>query len=1150
MGYMIRRVLLGVFSLIILLVGGALIVPSFIDWSSYRQPAIDAAESATGYKVTIDGPISLSLIPSPTLSVKQITVRLPEQGSDDYVAKLDRLYVSIALLPLLSGKVDVTDVQLAKPDIRVTLGADGQPTAMTPKIKVMTGGEQTPTIAPASSSGMNINLQQIAIRDGHVVVNDTRSKQIYDVQAIRADIGMDSLQGPFDVDASMIYRDVALNVAANVGKLTDAGDIPVTVKFGAPDQQTTIGFAGSLANHAGWEAQGQLDVKGRNWIDAVTKLSGQAVPAPNQPLSLTGLLTANAQSVTLDNLDFDYGDLALKGSIKTRLAATEKEKPFVQVRLSSEQALNAQKLMASFGGAAPAAASTTSVAPKQTTVSATSIKLPIDLDAEIKAPAVQLAAEPFKDVVLKLDAKNDEVRGRFVAGSIPGKGNIDVTVYPGAAGIVMLDTKLNVKDATQLVTSGLGMPIPVGVPLGKFHDVALTADISYTPNNIDARSGTIIWSGGNLSFTGSGYRQQKNGRALAVVTLGGDKLDLDDLLGVKPTPAKTTAAPAAPLRETISATTKSIKLPMDIDFALSFAKLITGGQTIGDLNAVGKLAGDSLTLSTLDIGNVQGVSLRAHGTVDDIAALKGINMNLTARAKDADATLKTFGIVPPVAGRDVGPAGIDVAYQGSVDQGSVDADVAIWGITVGAAGPVRDPFGVPQVDNLKLSVSALKSGDLIKIVQPGFKMIAPLEGAAKLTSDMMIKGKTYTLKNISGNVGTMVMKGDLTADLSTAKPALSGGLELGDVPLDALMGVSRSAPTTATKQASGSASTPRWSTEAIDTAWMRMMDLDFAVTAKSLTYNLWQLSKPSLAFSLKGGKLGVRDMNAGLFGGTLQASGDMAAAAAGQPITMNWSGKMNSVNARSLTNALVGSAMNRMDGNVGMQFDIASTGVSPSALVQGLKGTAASQGSNIMINGIDVTNLVSWLTTDLKPSTTIDGLTGSFFGGSTAFATHVGAYTISNGTVTLDKFLFDGDKASLSTAGSVSLPAWSMETKSTLLVKNNPDVPELSFTLRGPLDNPARNMGQDILKGYLNRKLEKQAGKLLQGKLGKKLDNLGLGGLLGGNDAPAAPVVEPAQAVEPVAPATTEPVPEAAPVAPQKVKPEDVLIDVLKGLGR
>src|SRR5690606_38721564 len=98
-GRMLKKILIGLGGLIVLLVAAAFIVPMVIDWNGYKAEIAEAAEQATGRKVTITGDISARLLPSPSLSAKGIAFENAPEGSDPAMVALDEVTVDVALFP-------------------------------------------------------------------------------------------------------------------------------------------------------------------------------------------------------------------------------------------------------------------------------------------------------------------------------------------------------------------------------------------------------------------------------------------------------------------------------------------------------------------------------------------------------------------------------------------------------------------------------------------------------------------------------------------------------------------------------------------------------------------------------------------------------------------------------------------------------------------------------------------------------------------------------------------------------------------------------------------------------------------------------------------------------------------------------------------
>lgn len=1161
-----KKLIIAVAGVLVVLGGVAVVVPSIIDWSKYKQPIIHMAEEATGYRISVDGPIRARILPFPAFELNKIGVQI--EGADSSpVFRADRISASLALLPLLTGHVQVGTVHLDTPDVYVHVLENGYPDV--PEILARklgwadAKGPDVPATIPSDSNtssaiASSITFSGVVIKKGHIVVQMDEGKQTHEVKDLDMDISLSDLMGPYKLDASGKYKDIDFDIDVHAGDMKDAAaDVPLEAQIRLPNQGTRMSFDGTFSRRAGGDVQGTLNVESKRIVELAHDMVGVDLPIKSGPIELKTLLSATPRNVVMDRIELLYNKSHVTGVIKTRLKDAEFPRPSVYARLSSEDTVDLRSIFSSVKPSEKKVGTSSEAKKTGAEVAQAKIpEIPFDLDVEWKAGGLQFGPDPIKNVVLTMTADKGALRGRVQAGALPGSGSLDVTIYPGSNGWIMVQGDVHVDDPGKFMKDGLGMIPPDVLAQGRVRELKLKTGLQIASGGqVRANSGTATWRGGAISFAGSGYETRGAKRPLVTLALGGQSLDLDTLMPQQKTDQKKSVAPAPEeVKGAIKKSAATINLPFDVNASASFSAIKVNGYTLNGVEGSGEISGPQVQIERLKIGNVQGASVDASGTVADLRTMSGIDLDLAVLAQDG--RVLTEKLAPEYASKwpKSGPLKLNLAYKGDLDKADVNVKGEAFGVGVALAGPVTDPLAKLSFDALQMTLTADQAGDAIRLVQPGFKTTAPLQGPMKISATTTIKDKFYGFKNLSGQFGTMSVKGEITADLTSVRPKISGGLNLGDVPLDALMGVNRGSSLVASTTASSgdAANAPisggRWSNAPINTAWMRSFDADFTVAANRVSYNLWSMSDAGLNLNLNTGTMKISDIRAGLFGGKIGGYANIAAVKEGAPMDVAATIDMSDVNATSLTNALLNKNMNRVEGTVSMKIDVDARGSSPAQIISSLNGSASSAGQNVTINGIDVAKLVSWLATDLKPSTTVEGLIGSFMGsGSTVFENHTGAYTLTNGTVRLDQMVFDGEQAKLDTTGMADLPAWRVDTKTTLTIKQASNVPPLSFTLKGPLDRPTQNMLGGMFESYLQQQLGKQVNKLIEKKLGNKLNHLGLGGLLG------APV-EPAPAPETPVDQGTAPEQEApAPVPsspPQTVKPEDVLIDVLKGLSR
>ncbi len=123
---MLRKISLGVSILVMLLVVAAFVVPMLIPKDWLREQIKAEAKKATGRDLIIGGDLSLQLLPSVMVNMKDVRFANVEGGSRPNMVNLKELRTHVALLPLLSSEVEVREFVLVEPDILLEVDKNGR----------------------------------------------------------------------------------------------------------------------------------------------------------------------------------------------------------------------------------------------------------------------------------------------------------------------------------------------------------------------------------------------------------------------------------------------------------------------------------------------------------------------------------------------------------------------------------------------------------------------------------------------------------------------------------------------------------------------------------------------------------------------------------------------------------------------------------------------------------------------------------------------------------------------------------------------------------------------------------------------------------------------------------------------------------------
>ena len=183
---------IAVLVIIVLVAVAAAVLPHFLDVNQYRGEIQSQLQQKLGRPVTL-GEMKLSLLP-PSVRVANVVIgEDPAVRTGKPFALVQELYVSVKLLPLLAKNVEISSLELGRPQIEMvksangkwnfsTLGAPTQQAQRPAQSQQPTKPQQTPTTqAPAEQQ--KFELAELKITDGQVAITDFEKRSpraVYD----------------------------------------------------------------------------------------------------------------------------------------------------------------------------------------------------------------------------------------------------------------------------------------------------------------------------------------------------------------------------------------------------------------------------------------------------------------------------------------------------------------------------------------------------------------------------------------------------------------------------------------------------------------------------------------------------------------------------------------------------------------------------------------------------------------------------------------------------------------------------------------------------------------------------------------------------------------------------------------------------------
>ncbi len=1159
---------------VVAVLGVLMAAPNFIDWTKHREQILSRLHEETGYEYALGGDLRMAILPYPHAILEKLSIRV----HDKPLASFDKASVSVALWPLLQGRVVVSSVILVKPEVTLEKAADGTESWMTPELQAKLNQKPdsaqncvTGQVCPSALEGIVLN--DITVREGAFSYLDRSTNKSYKIDKLSVSVRGDTLFGPYTLNGELAYAGQPIRFSGKTGRIErNADSLPVQMDVDVPDSGSTLSFSGVAAFRNSAGVQGETEFKTAD-LKSLLALAGSDVPAlEGKKAGARGILTASANEIAYKNLKMSFAGSEADGSLVIK-SAKEGRPLDVSVTLHADKPVDLNSVLPA---RKPADGDKAKVFLPE------SLTLPAELVAalDFSAPAVQYSGITLSNVKMTGSHAGSKMRGKLAA-DLPGAGSFSSTFdlsynaasrSPSTGAVTLSDPTLSytltAKSGGLLKTVQAFLAAKSAEGLGVLLQGPTSLDIagSVKPTRLGADRADVSLGGSSFSLGGSAYDLGKSGgRDHVTLAMTADKLDADEWIRRLSPPQKLPAGVTSEKMD-IRQMAEKTSLPVNLDLVLALKNVRFKESDYDNVKVMATLLERKMDIKTFEARDKNGNYILASGSVGDRQKLKDVNVSMQGKTSDLRKFLDGFDVDTarlPVAA--AGGAEMLSEFKGNSDKLSFTANLKAMNGSLDTSGVLTGVLAQPTVSALTLRLKHPNYVDVIRLFSPEFKSGVAIRKSMDIFANVKQEGNIYTLSNLQGTLGPASLSGEVKFDKGSSVPGISGKLQMGDVPLDDLIGHDAGAEGGGAKGVTRQGQDVRWSRNAINTEWMRKFSLDLNATARSISYGPWLINDATLVVTLENGVLNLSRLDGRMYGGQAMLKGKAtSAAAARQPLTVEGNADLKDISLESFVQSFSGARLVTARGSISMNTSIAATGLSPAALVFDLNGAGKANGSDIVFQGFDLARLSRTMVQ--PPSGNIkDNLAGfvgsAMQGGSTAFDKLTSSFTITEGVINLDELTLTGKAATVTSPGKINLPLWSIDMESTIKLTEPADAPPLKVTFRGPLDRP----GQTFAGGALNNYIDNIVGSKVQGILQKKLKgNDALQNLLGipapapaaGNPAPAGQAVTPAPSAAPApvaapapsaAPATSPPA-EQTPPPSQEVKPEDIFRGVLEGV--
>lgn len=318
---------------IVCMVAAVLVVPGFVNWNDYRGQIETYAGRITGRTVTIQGDISLALLPKPALSIQGLSIAgnaVADGPAAETVTAtpwlaLDRLEVNAALTPVLMGDIQVDHVTLVNPKLFLERGDAGAVNWQLDPGADFSVNEETGTSGILTALINAIRLNKVRIENGEIRYQNRPAKIDVDVTGLTGTFSADTVHGPMSWKGRAVYHGMPVKFEGALGDFSgirstvfetdlELGASATQVEWrGVLEQAQLSGpLTGTLTING---EQGRASLRDLAVLFSPAALSQTAFDGKAVPIRLQTNVVRNAETFATEDLTLDIGTAHLTGEI-------------------------------------------------------------------------------------------------------------------------------------------------------------------------------------------------------------------------------------------------------------------------------------------------------------------------------------------------------------------------------------------------------------------------------------------------------------------------------------------------------------------------------------------------------------------------------------------------------------------------------------------------------------------------------------------------------------------------------------------------------------------------------------------------------------------------------------------------------------------
>lgn len=1040
-GRKVKKIIIGIFLLVVACVIGAVVYVMNTDWiSQHKDKITEQFYNATGKVMQFDGDITFKFLPSPYLRANNVKIFNSEDTQTAPIIEMRTMDAVVALKPLLKGEFEVTNMEMS--GVKFNIDWDS-------------GFSWQSDLSPDQrqvAENSRFSLNNVMVKDAELFFKSAENHLDFHLTNLNGEISAESMFGPFRMEGNYLNGGAPEGFALTIGRLSENSTTAINLAVTHPASNSYFRFDGSF------QTQNKV-INGNVIIESpnLSKFAYANLPSLDiseeysQKIALGFDLALNPQKAVLSNVVIKYGDNT-SGSGNLQIPLNDDKEKITTSFNFTDLDLNVFSNLLD---------DTLRKCKEQNSLPKW------NLNGEVRALRVHYMEQQLKNLALMFNMKDGELILKNSSVILPGNTliNADGEIYSADDGL-FYKADLGVKtDNLSQTLKWLNINLPQPSP-SIYKNMNLNTKMSGNFERVQFSPFKLVLDKSTVNGEiGLVWGDKKD----IMLSLQADAVNFDNYINPLPEEEKNKS-----WLERVGYRFNKLSVLNDIDMVLDLKSdlVIYENMPFEKIALKGNVLNKVAELDYFTVDKVANTKLNLSGKVSGFGGKAQVE-ELKYDIKSADVTSLINKLelkVPNLDYKRFNSLSLLGTVNGSIDNMGINTDIQLGALNLNYVGQINVNEEKADFDgDIKLKHSDFNQ--LISNLQVAYQPQGANLGSLQAQGHIKGNKDNLDVSSLDVNIGQTNATGNLLFELVSDRPNILTKLKINKLDVEKFLPKSseQSIAAIPSENITNLLARPNMSKEIFDFTPYKNADIhaDMEVTELTIDNNLFKEAKFNL--ELAKNQLAVRNFE-GLYNNTPLQS-EVLINMEDKP-TINWNGRISDAGTNNFN--LGGAVYQIREGTFSTSWNFNSSAESRYDFWKNLGGNADFKATDPLIKGINTKVIYD----DLLKREVSDGLSESvrdaLKGGSTQFKELSGRINIADGKFTLSDAKAVAENLNISSYGEGNFADWTMNMVFNAKFIEPQYLPEFSFIFKDDMSSPTIDVNVSSLFKFYKAKIDQK----------------------------------------------------------------------------